>query len=63
MVDENREGIGCNTLGALSVVKKGLEENTRKILGTIKSSELQKIMLLGTAHFLRFCPQNESTGV
>ena len=38
--------------GALGVIKKGLEEQTGKILCSINISELQKIMLLGTAHIL-----------
>ena len=40
-------------IGALGVIKKGLEEQTGKILGSINISELQKTMLLGTAHILR----------
>ena len=40
-------------VGALGVIRKGLEEQTGKILGSINISEIQKIMLLGTAHILR----------
>ena len=40
-------------IGALGVSKKGLDEQTGKIPGSINISELQKIMLLGTAHILR----------
>ena len=40
-------------IGALGVIKRGLEEQTGKILGSINISELQKIMLLGTSHILR----------
>ena len=40
-------------IGTLRVIKKGLEEQTGKIPGTINISELQNIMLLGTAHILR----------
>ena len=40
-------------IGALGVIKKGLDEQTGKIPGSINISELQKIMLLGTAHILR----------
>ena len=40
-------------VGALGVIKKALEEQTGKILGSINICELQKIMLLGIAHILR----------
>ena len=40
-------------IGAPGVIKKGLEEQTGKIPGSINISELQKIMLLVTAHILR----------
>ena len=35
---------------ALGVIKKGLEEQTGKIPGSINISELQKITLLGSTH-------------
>ena len=40
-------------IGALGLIKKGLEKNTKQIPGNIKISELQKIALLGTSHILR----------
>ena len=40
-------------IGALGVIKKGLEKYVDKIPGTVSIHELQKITLLGTAHILR----------
>ena len=40
-------------IGALGLVKKGLEKYTDKIPGNINIHEVQKIALLGTAHILR----------
>ena len=40
-------------LGALGLIKKGLEEQTEKIPRAIKINELQNIHLLGTSHILR----------
>ena len=40
-------------IGALGVIKKGLKEQTGNIPDSINSSELQRIMLLGTAHLLK----------
>ena len=40
-------------LGALGVVKKGIEKHIDKIPGKINITELQKIALLGTSHILR----------
>ena len=40
-------------IGALGLIKKGLEKYTKQILGNIKISELQKIALLGTSRILR----------
>ena len=40
-------------IGALGAIKKGLETYLGRILGQISISELQKIILLGTAHILR----------
>ena len=40
-------------IGALGLVKKGLDNYTDKIPGNIHLEELQKIALLGTAHILR----------
>ena len=40
-------------IGALGVVKKGIEKQIGKIMGNINVTELQKIALLGSAHILR----------
>ena len=40
-------------IGALGLVKKGTENYIGKIPGNIRITELQKIVLLGTAHILR----------
>ena len=40
-------------IGALGVVKKGIEKHIDKIPGKINITELQKIALLGTSHILR----------
>ena len=40
-------------IGALGLVKKGIENYTGKIPGNIRITELQKTVLLGTAHILR----------
>ena len=40
-------------IGALGLIKKGLEKYTKQIPGNIKISELQKIALLGTSRILR----------
>lgn len=40
------------TIGALSLVKKGMEKYGSKIPGNIRIQELQKIVILGTAHIL-----------
>ena len=40
-------------IGALGLIKKGLEKHTKQIPGNIKISELQKIALLGTTRILR----------
>ena len=40
-------------IGALGLIKKGLEKYTKQIPGNIKISELQKITLLGTSRILR----------
>ncbi|XP_068737241.1 uncharacterized protein, partial [Montipora capricornis] len=40
-------------IGALGLMKKGLEKYTKQSPGNIKISELQKIALLGTSHILR----------
>ena len=40
-------------IGALGLVKKGMEKFTQQIPGNIKIQELQKITLLGTSHILR----------
>jgi len=39
-------------IGALGLIKKGLEKYTKQIPGNIKISELQKIALLGTSRIL-----------
>ena len=40
-------------IGALGLIKKGLEKYAKQIPCNIKISELQKIVLLGTSHILR----------
>ena len=40
-------------IGALGLIKKGLDNFINRIPGNIKVIELQKIVLLGTAHILR----------
>ena len=40
-------------IGALGLIKKGLEKYTKQILGNIKISELQKTALLGISRILR----------
>ena len=40
-------------IGALGVIKKGIEKHIEKIPGTINITELQKIALLGSSHILR----------
>ena len=40
-------------IGALGVVKKGIEKHIDKIQGKINITELQKIALLGSSHILR----------
>jgi hypothetical protein len=40
-------------IGALGLVKKGMEKYTDKIPGNINIHEIHKIALLGTAHILR----------
>ena len=40
-------------IGALELIKKGLEEYIQQIPGNIKMHELQRITLLGTSHILR----------
>ena len=51
-------------IGALGLIKKGLQKHTEKIPGAININELQKITLLGTAHILRkatvLCKSNAS---
>ena len=40
-------------IGALGLIKKGLEKHMEKIPGAININELQNITLLGMAHILR----------
>ena len=40
-------------IGALGVVKKGIERQIDKIMGNINVAELQKIALLGSMYILR----------
>ena len=40
-------------LGALGLIKKGLDKVTSRITVNISSNEIQKITMLGTAHILR----------
>ena len=39
-------------IGALGLIKKGLQKHTEKIPGAININELHEITLLGTAHIL-----------
>ena len=40
-------------VGSLGLIREGMDQNLGKIPGTSKINELQKIVLLGTAHILR----------
>ena len=40
-------------VGALGLIKKGMEKYVKQIPGNIRVQEIQKIALLGTAHILR----------
>ena len=40
-------------VGALGLIKNGLDKVTSRIPGSISTSEIQKIKMLGTAHILR----------
>ena len=40
-------------VGALLLIREGMDQNLGKILGTSNINELQKIVFLGTAHILR----------
>jgi len=40
-------------IGALGLIKKGMDKYIQKISGDTKTQELQKITLLGTSHILR----------
>jgi len=40
-------------IGALGLIKKGMDKYIQKIPGDTKIQELQKITLLGTSHILR----------
>ena len=44
---------GITIIGALGVIKKGLEKYVDRIPGTVSIDELQKITLLGSARILR----------
>ena len=54
---ERMWGLKCKTIpvviGALGVIKKGISKEIGKIPGNINITELQKTVLLGTAHILR----------
>ena len=41
------------TVGALGLIRKGMDQNLGKIPGASNINELQKIILLGTAYTLR----------
>ena len=43
-------------MGALGTIKKDMENYSNKIPGNINIHELQKIILLSTAHLLRWGP-------
>ena len=40
-------------VGALGLIKEGMDQNSGKIPGASNISELQKIIVLGTGHILR----------
>ena len=40
-------------VGALRLIREGMDQNLGKILGASNINDLQKIILLGTAHILR----------
>ena len=44
------------TVGALGLIRKGMNQNSGKILGASNISELQKIILLGTVHIILTVP-------
>ena len=46
-------------VGALGLIRKGMDQNLGKIPGASNISELQKIILLGTAHILRRFPSTK----
>ena len=49
-------------VGALGLIRKGMEQNLGKIPGAININELHNIILLGMARILRnkrLCPFNE----
>ena len=46
-------------VGAVGLIREGMDQNLGKITGASNINELQKIILLGTAHILSFCPSNK----
>ena len=40
-------------VGAVGLIREGMDQNLGKITGASNINELQKIILLGTAHILR----------
>ena len=40
-------------VGALKLIREGVDQNLGKVPGASNINELQKIILLGTAHILR----------
>ena len=57
--DWNHENVGIRTetvpviVGALGLIREGMDQNLGKIPGASNNNELQKIILLGMAHILR----------
>ena len=40
-------------VGALGLMRKGIDKSLEKLPGKIRHEEIQKIVLLGTAHIIR----------
>lgn len=50
---EMRTAVIPVVIGALGLIKKGQDKHIAKIPGRVEISELQKAVLLGTAHIIR----------
>ena len=48
-------------VGALGLIRKGMDQNLGKIPGASNINELQNIILLGTAYILRFLSIKQKT--